>query len=104
MRIHQRLRAGAGGDFRAQLKQAYAAAEKGQLATAERLYNAVLAKQPGNTEALSGLADVAHRRNDTGKSAQLYEEVLRKNPSYLPALMASADQKWASGDHAGADE
>jgi len=96
------VRAGVGGDFRAQLKQAYAAAEKGQLATAERLYNAVLAKQPGNTEALSGLADVAHRRNDTGKSAQLYEEVLRKNPSYLPALMASADQKWASGDHAGA--
>lgn len=95
-------RAGVGGDFRAQLKQAYAAAEKGQLATAERLYNAVLAKQPGNTEALSGLADVAHRRNDTSKSAQLYEEVLRKNPSYLPALMASADQKWSSGDHAGA--
>ncbi|HWO13717.1 MAG TPA: tetratricopeptide repeat protein, partial [Polyangiaceae bacterium] len=95
-------RAGVGGDFRAQLKQAYAAAEKGQLATAERLYNAVLAKQPGNTEALSGLADVAHRRNDTGKAAQLYEEVLRKNPSYLPAIMASADQKWASGDHAGA--
>lgn len=93
---------GAGADFRAQLKQAYAAVERGQLATAERLYNAVLAKQPGNTEALSGLAEIAQRRNDTGKAARLYEEVLRKNPSYLPALMASADQKWASGDRAGA--
>lgn len=93
---------GVGGDFRALLKQAYAATERGQLATAERLYNAVLAKQPGNTEALSGLADIAQRRNDTSKASQLYAEVLRKNPSYLPALMASADQKWASGDHAGA--
>ncbi|HEU5072743.1 MAG TPA: zinc-ribbon domain-containing protein [Polyangiaceae bacterium] len=92
--------AGVGGDFRAQLKQAYTAVERGQLAQGERLYNAVLAKQPGNTEALSGLADIAHRRNDSKKASRLYEEVLRKNPSYLPALMANADQKWASGDRA----
>ena len=91
-----------GGDFRSQLKQAYAAVEQGQLAKAEKLYNAVLARQPGNTEALSGLADIAHRRNDTGKASRLYEEVLKKNPSYLPALMANADQKWGAGDRAGA--
>jgi predicted Zn finger-like uncharacterized protein len=88
----------AAGDFRAQLKQAYDAVESGELAKAERLYNAVLAKQPGNTEALSGLADVAQRRNDTSKASRLNAEVLKQNPSYLPALMASADLRWEAGD------
>lgn len=87
-----------GGDFRAQLKQAYEAAEHGELAKAERLYNAVLSKQPGNTEALSGLADIAQRRNDTSKASRLNAEVLKQNPSYLPALMASADLRWEAGD------
>ena len=45
------------GDFRQQLKQAYTAAQAGQLDRAERLYRAVLSKHPGNTEALAGLAD-----------------------------------------------
>lgn len=92
------------GDFRAQLKQAYAANERGDLAQAERLYRAVLERQPENTEALAGLADVAHKRNDTDQASRLYAKVLEKNPSYLPALVASADQKWAAGDRAGALE
>lgn len=90
------------GDFRTQLKQAYNALEAGRLEEAERLYNAVLHKQPGNTEALAGLADVAHQKNDSARASELYEQVLDKNPSYLPALMANADQKWASGDRASA--
>jgi hypothetical protein len=90
------------GDFRVQLQQAGKALAANQLERAEKLYNAVLAKHPGNTEALAGLADVAHRRQDTATAERMYERVLKENPSYLPALMASADQKWARGDRKGA--
>ncbi|MCC6216107.1 MAG: zinc-ribbon domain-containing protein [Polyangiaceae bacterium] len=93
---------GAGGDFRSLLTQAAAAAQRGQLDRAERLYNQVLAKQPGNTEALAGLADVARARKDPATAQKLYAKVLEENPSYLPALVAQADHKWDSGDRTGA--
>jgi predicted Zn-dependent protease len=66
------------------------------------LYQAALADQPGNVEALSGLGDVARRRGDAVRAGHLYDQVLAQNPSYLPAMIASADQKWASGNRAGA--
>jgi tetratricopeptide (TPR) repeat protein len=90
------------GDFRVRLTQAAQASSSGDLARAAGLYQSVLSEQPGNTEALSGLADVARRRGDAAGAASLYARVLENNPSYLPALMATADQKWASGDRKGA--
>jgi Tfp pilus assembly protein PilF/DNA-directed RNA polymerase subunit RPC12/RpoP len=92
----------AAGDPHANLKQAGAALKRGDLDRAEQLYNAVLAKNPGNTEALAGLGDVARLRKDPETAAKMYDKVLKENPSYLPALMARADQKWDSGDKAGA--
>jgi len=89
-------------DFRAALAQAAAAARSGDYGRAETLYNAALANQPGNVEALSGLGDIARRKGDAVRAAQLYDQVLAQNPSYLPAMIASADQKWASGNRAGA--
>lgn len=90
------------GDFRSRLTQAAAAFRKGDLSRADALYQSVLAEQPGSTEALSGMADVARRRGDATSAGRLYERVLAANPSYLPALMASADLKWQGGDRAGA--
>jgi tetratricopeptide (TPR) repeat protein len=98
----ERASAGIPTDFRSALSQAATAARAGDLGRAEQLYNAALANQPGNVEALSGLGDVARRRGDAGRAAQLYDQVLAQNPSYLPAMIASADQKWASGNRAGA--
>ncbi len=92
----------AGGNFRAQLQQAGNALKHNELDKAERLYQAVLAKQPGNTEALSGLGDVARLRRDPAAAEKMYEKVLEKNPSYLPAMIAQADAKWDSGDRKGA--
>lgn len=89
-------------DFRAALSQAAAASRSGDYSRAETLYNAALANQPGNVEALSGLGDIARRKGDAVRAAQLYDQVLAQNPSYLPAMIASADQKWASGNRAGA--
>ena len=90
------------GDFRQNLKQAAAALKRGELDRAEQLYNAVLVKDPGNTEALAGLGDVARMKKDPDTAAKMYDKVLKENPSYLPALMARADQKWDSGDKQGA--
>ncbi|MEB2325135.1 MAG: tetratricopeptide repeat protein [Sorangiineae bacterium] len=90
------------GDFRGQLERASAALARGDLTTASNLYGAVLAKQPGNTEALAGLAEVARKRKDPDQAEKLYDQVLEQNPSYLPALMGRADQKWDAGDRKGA--
>ncbi|MEO6598628.1 MAG: tetratricopeptide repeat protein [Polyangiaceae bacterium] len=89
-------------DFRAKLSQAAAALRNGDLTRAEQLFNGVLADQPSNTEAISGLGDVAKARRDPALAAKMYDRVLADNPSYLPAILASADQKWEAGDTAGA--
>jgi tetratricopeptide (TPR) repeat protein len=93
---------GGPGDFRVQLQQAATAFKAGNLDKAEQLYNAVLANDANNTEALAGLADVAKARHDPDTAAKMYDKVLKDNPSYLPALVARADQKWDSGDRKGA--
>jgi predicted Zn finger-like uncharacterized protein len=90
------------GDFRKRLAEAAAALRQGDLARANQLYNSVLAEQPTNTEAISGLGDVAKAGHDPALAARLYDRVLAANPSYLPAILASADQKWESGDRSGA--
>ncbi|HEX6276071.1 MAG TPA: tetratricopeptide repeat protein [Polyangiaceae bacterium] len=90
------------GDFRTRLTQAAKASSGGDLERARTLYQSVLDEQPGNTEALSGIADVARKRGDTATAQKMYAKVLEANPSYLPALMASADAKWDSGDRRGA--
>jgi tetratricopeptide (TPR) repeat protein len=90
------------GDFRTRLAQAATALHQGDLSRAEQLYNSVLNEQPNNTEALSGLGDVAKQRHDPSAAATMYDRVLAQNPSYLPAILASADQKWDAGDKKGA--
>ncbi len=90
------------GDYRSQLTAAGRALRNGDLAQAERLYQAVLAKEPNNTEAMAGLGDVARLRKDTDSASRMYDRVLEKNPTYLPALTAQADAKWDAGDRAGA--
>jgi tetratricopeptide (TPR) repeat protein len=61
-----------------------------------------LAQNPGDTEALSGLGDIAKARGDKSASVSYYEEVNKQNPGYIPALMGLADAKWDAGDKAGA--
>jgi len=90
------------GDFRKRLAQGTAALKQGDVERAARLFDSVLTEQPHNTEALSGLADVAKARHDPTAAAKMYDRVLAENPNYWPAILASADQKWDAGDKAGA--
>jgi hypothetical protein len=68
------------GDFRARLTQAARSAASGELEHARLLYQGVLSEQPGNTEAISGLADVARRRGETAAAAVRYGQVLAGYP------------------------
>ena len=90
------------GDFRSLLQQAGQASASHQYDRADQLYRAALASNPGDTEALGGLGDVARARGNPAGARTYYEQVLARNPHYLPALVALADIKWDSGDHAGA--
>ncbi len=84
-------------DFREALRQASQARAQGNIGRAETLYRAALEENPGNSEALTGLAQIAHSRGDSAAAASRYRSLLKQNPGYLPALMALADIQWARG-------
>jgi tetratricopeptide (TPR) repeat protein len=90
------------GDFRLRLRRAVESLGRGELTRAERLFRSVLSERPKDTEALTGLGDVARRRGNTANAISYYERVLSSNGQYLPALSALADVKWKTGDKAGA--
>ncbi|MBI5536881.1 MAG: zinc-ribbon domain-containing protein [Deltaproteobacteria bacterium] len=90
------------GNYQDLLQRAHAARASGDLDKAEQLYRSVLAKNPGDTEALSGLGDIAKARGDQNGSLSYYEQVQKQNPSYIPALVGMADAKWEAGDKQGA--
>jgi tetratricopeptide (TPR) repeat protein/DNA-directed RNA polymerase subunit RPC12/RpoP len=90
------------GDFRLRLRRGAESLSRNELTRSEQLFRSVLAERPSDTEALTGLGDVARRRNNTASAINYYQKVLATNGQYLPALSALADVKWRSGDRAGA--
>lgn len=70
----------------------------GDLGKAETAFQRALDKNPYDSEALSGLADLARVRGQHDRSRELYAQALSVNPNYLPALLALADLAWSSGD------
>ena len=90
------------GSYQDLLARAHAAQASGDLSKAEQLFRAVLARNPQDTEALSGLGDIARAKGDKNASLKYYEDVAKQNPGYIPALVGMADAKWDAGDKAGA--
>jgi predicted Zn finger-like uncharacterized protein len=84
------------------MKAAQAAIRKGDWDRARTIYEALVSRNPGDSEALSGLGDVARAQGDTSGALAAYRRALSVNPSYLPSLLGVADTQWASGDHGGA--
>jgi tetratricopeptide (TPR) repeat protein len=59
-------------------------------------------KNPSDSEALHGLAAIAHAQRDLAGAKASYRRVLAINPSYLPSLIGLADVDWDSGDRSAA--
>jgi len=70
------------------------------LAEARAGYEAVLAQDPMNVEAIAGLADVARELGDRARAETLYDRALRASPHYVPARVGIADLLWDAGDRA----
>ncbi len=90
------------GDARQLVAQGEAARAKGDYERAQSLFAAAVDRNPSDTEALSGLAAIAHVRRDLNGARASYKRVLSINPSYVPALVGVADVDWESGDRASA--
>ena len=99
---------GGGGDApvpaegRGAMQAASQAIKKGDWNHARQIYEALVSRNPGDSEALSGLGDVARAQGDSSGAISAYKRALAVNPSYLPALLGVADTQWASGDRGSA--
>ena len=79
--------------------QAY---KKGDFGRARQIYEAIVTRNPSDSEAVAALGDVARGEGDSAGAIASYKRAIAVNPSYLPALLGLADTQWASGDRAGA--
>lgn len=84
------------------LEKSHALLDKGELAEAEKIYRAILARDEGNVEALTHLGNIEFDRGDVGKALAYYDEALRREPSYAHALWDKGIALRAKGDDAGA--
>jgi predicted Zn finger-like uncharacterized protein len=90
------------GESTSAMKAAQAAIHKGDWNRARQIYEALVSRNPSDSEALAGLGDVARAEGDSGGAMSAYKRALAVNPSYLPALVGLADTQWASGDRGSA--
>jgi tetratricopeptide (TPR) repeat protein len=89
-------------DARGGMQAASQAIKKGDYPRAREIYDAIVARNPTDSEAVAGLGDVARSQGDTAGAITAYKRAIGMNPSYLPALLGLADTEWMSGDHASA--
>ncbi|HVY11045.1 MAG TPA: tetratricopeptide repeat protein [Mycobacteriales bacterium] len=67
-----------------------AAQQRGDLTTAERLYQQVLDIQPGNVYAHYNLGVIAQQADKTAAALGEYDAALKSKPGYVPALFNEA--------------
>jgi tetratricopeptide (TPR) repeat protein len=91
-------------DPRVILSQAEAAKAKRDFPRARTLYEAAVARNSSDSEALAGLGDVFHEQHDPGSAQSFYKRALAVNPTYLPALLGLADVQWESGERTAAQK
>jgi predicted Zn finger-like uncharacterized protein len=93
---------GVPNDSRGGMQAAAQAIKKGDWNRARAIYEAIVARNPSDSEALCGLGDVARAGGDLSGAIAAYQRAIAVNPSYLPAMLGVADTRWATGDRAGA--
>ncbi len=99
-------KASAGGpmseDPKRLVAEAAAAIQRGDIERARALYNATLAKNGADSEALAGLGDVERANGNAAKAKDAYRRALQVNPSYLGAMISLGDLEWDGGDRGAA--
>jgi predicted Zn finger-like uncharacterized protein len=85
-------------DPRVAIQAAAMAVRTGQLVRARQIYESIVTRNPGDSEALAGLGDIARLDGDPPLAISRYKHAIAVNPSYLPALLGLADTQWSSGD------
>lgn len=93
---------GVPGESTSAMKAAQAAIRKGDWNRARQIYEALVSRNPSDSEALAGIGDVSRAQGDNAGAMSAYKRALSVNPSYLPALVGLADTQWASGDRGSA--
>ena len=63
------------------ISEAYAALNAGNLESSQRLYNQLLRSEPGNFDALLGLAAIAMQQGDNDQATRHYLKLLELDPS-----------------------
>jgi predicted Zn finger-like uncharacterized protein len=84
------------------MQAASQAMKRGDLGRARRIYEALVGRNPADSEALAGIGDITRLQGDPTGAIRAYRRALAVNPSYLPALLGVADTEWANGDRANA--
>jgi tetratricopeptide (TPR) repeat protein len=90
------------GEQAAAMQAASQAIKKGDYPRARRVYEALVSRNPGDSEALAGLGDVDRAQGDAHAAISAYKRALAVNPSYMPAMLGVADTEWSVGDRVSA--
>jgi tetratricopeptide (TPR) repeat protein len=80
------------------LEMASVAQKAGDRPRARKLYEAALAKNPRDAEALAGLGDLARAEGRSTDAIGYYQRALAISPSFFPALLSLGDTLWDTGD------
>jgi len=80
-----------GGRTDSMLDQATRMQKSGKTATAMKLFEAILSKEPNNLDALCGLGDAYLDKGAFGRAIANYRRALRVNSSFGPALLGLAE-------------
>jgi predicted Zn finger-like uncharacterized protein len=89
-----------GGPTTGGMQAASQAIKRGDWGRARQIYEALVARDPNDSEALSGIGDVDRAQGNMAGAIGAYKRALAVNPSYMPALLGVADTQWASGNRA----
>ena len=97
----QQATAAAPSGIESTVQAAQEAVRRGDYDRAERIYQAIVAMHPRDSQAMTSLGDVLRVHNDPWGAIETYQRAIEANPSYLPALLGLADTQWGRGDHEG---
>jgi predicted Zn finger-like uncharacterized protein len=93
---------GGDSDPRNAMQTAALAIKHGDFTRAHQIYQSIVDRNPNDSEAVSGLGDVARLQGDPSGAIAFYKRAIAINPSYLPALLGMADTEWVRGDRVNA--